>query len=306
MAKIEFTEIFEQPITFPDPDIQDRLNALVGLDNYKERLAKVLAVLIHPASLENWGKKHHKEAKRWLDLMQRRPPLVVLEGDVGCGKTELATTIGDLVAREQKVEITLLPISLKTRGHGMVGQMTQLLSAAFDHTADVAKKLKSDKKNRGAVIMLIDEADSLATTRSGQQMHQEDKVGVNVLLRGIDRLANEKLPAAVIMCTNRLGALDPAVKRRSAELLRFKRPEETQRRTLLEPILSELGIKKNTIDQIVKQTGATEERKYGCTYSDLSQRYIPGLILQAFPDQAVTDKLALSYARELVPTPPFE
>jgi hypothetical protein len=33
----------------------------------------------------------------------------------------------------------------------------------------------------------------------------------------VDRIANAALPAAVIMCTNRLDALDPAVKRRAAD-----------------------------------------------------------------------------------------
>lgn len=65
--------------------------------------------------------------------MLRRPPLVVLAGDVGSGKTELAETIGDAVARTEKIDLTLLPLSLSTRGQGRVGEMTQLLSAAFDH-----------------------------------------------------------------------------------------------------------------------------------------------------------------------------
>ena len=39
-------------------------------------------------------------------------------------------------------------------------------------------------------------------------MHHEDKAGVNAFIRGIDRIANAKLPAAVLMCTNRISALD--------------------------------------------------------------------------------------------------
>ena len=66
--------------------------------------------------------------------MLRRPPLVILAGDVGSGKTELAETIGDAVARQEKIDITLFPLSLSTRGQGRVGEMTQLLSAAFDYT----------------------------------------------------------------------------------------------------------------------------------------------------------------------------
>jgi ATPase family associated with various cellular activities (AAA) len=97
---------------------------------------------------------------------RRRPPLVVLAGDVGSGKTELAETIGDAVARREKIDITLLPLSLSTRGQGRVGEMTQLLSAAFDYTIAEATKFKSGSgKTRGGVILLVDEADALARKR---------------------------------------------------------------------------------------------------------------------------------------------
>jgi len=39
-------------------------------------------------------------------------------------------------------------------------------------------------------------------------MHHEDKAGVNAFIRGVDNLGNGKLPAAVIMCTNRVSTLD--------------------------------------------------------------------------------------------------
>lgn len=70
-------------------------------------------------------------------------------------------------------------------------------------------------------MLLIDEADALAQSRENAQMHHEDRAGVNAFIRGIDRIANQKLPAAVLMCTNRLKALDPAVQRRAAEVLTF-------------------------------------------------------------------------------------
>ena len=46
------------------------------------------------------------------------------------------------MARREGVSITLFPMSLSTRGQGRVGEMTQLLSAAFDHTVEEARKLK--------------------------------------------------------------------------------------------------------------------------------------------------------------------
>lgn len=155
------------------------------------------------------------------------------------------------------VSLIYFPMSLSTRGQGRVGEMTQLLSTAFDYTAGEATKLKSvTGKARGAVILLVDEADALAQSREAAQMHHEDRAGVNAFIRGIDRIGNGRLPAAVIMCTNRLGALDPAVKRRAADILVFGRPDETQRLAVLAEPLKQLGLAKPQIDAIVALTGA--------------------------------------------------
>src|SRR3954454_7951164 len=164
-AKPTLDELFERRITYPDFEPQARLAQLVGLDEQKSRLAKILGLLVNPSGLDDWAKRHHPGAQALLDTVLRRPPLVVLAGDVGSGKTELAETIGDAVARQEKIDITLLPLSLSTRGQGRVGEMTQLLSSAFDYTATEAKKLRSDTKARGAIILLVDEADALAQSR---------------------------------------------------------------------------------------------------------------------------------------------
>lgn len=137
--------LFERPTTLPDPDAQGRLARLVGMDDKIKRLANVLGVLINPAGLQQWQDKHHADAGNLLEAVLRRPPLVVLSGDVGSGKTELAETIGDKVARQENIDITLLPLSLASRGQGRVGEMTQLVSAAFEHAFNEASKFKSTK-----------------------------------------------------------------------------------------------------------------------------------------------------------------
>lgn len=242
-----------------------------------------------------------------LNSILRRPPLVVLAGDVGSGKTELAETIGDAVARQEKINITLYPLSLSARGQGRVGEMTQLLSVAFDHAVADATKLKSSSgKARGAVILLVDEADALAQSREAAQMHHEDRAGVNAFIRGVDRLGNSRLPAAVIMCTNRLGALDPAVKRRAADILTFNRPNDAQRRAVLDGTFKGLGFSGSQIDELVAITGPTKSQEYGFTFSDLTQRLLPAIVLDAYPFQPVTPARALEIARDMNPTPPFE
>ena len=295
-------QLFDPRIEYPDSEMQSRLAKLVGLDDHKERLTKILSLLVNPAGLEAWAAAYHPGAAVLLDTVLRRPPLVVLAGDVGSGKTELAETIGDAVARQDKIEITLLPLSLSTRGQGRVGEMTQLLSCAFDHAVTEAqKRTAKGSKALGAVIMLVDEADALAQSRESAQMHHEDRAGVNAFIRGIDRLASAKLPAAVLMCTNRLDALDPAVRRRAAEVLTFARPDAEQRRHVLEMRLAPLGISHAHIEGLVAATG----HDVGFTYSDLTQRLIPAIVLDAYPNRPVEGDRAIAIARDIQPTPAF-
>lgn len=305
--KPSFSDLFEQTISFPDPDMRERFNLLVGLDNTKDKLRKILSVLVNPDGIKDWAKTHHGGAKKITNYVLRRPPLIILAGDVGSGKSELAYTIGDVVARQEKIDVELFPLSLATRGQGRVGQMTQLISASFDYTLERAKKLKSDSgKSNGAVILLVDEADALAQSRENDQMHHEDKAGVNAFIRGIDALGNGKFPAAVIMCTNRPNSLDPAIQRRAAEIIYFGRPSEESRSSVLTEPLQELGFESTDISEIVKLTGPTEQREYGFTFSDLVQRLIPALVLDAYPDKAIQPERAISITKTINPTPPFK
>jgi AAA+ superfamily predicted ATPase len=185
--------------------------------------------------------------------------------------------------------------------------MTQLLSAAFDHTVAEATKLKgASDKARGGIILLVDEADALAQLRESAQMHHEDRAGVNAFIRGINRIGNGALPAAVTMCTNRLGALDPTVRRRAADILIFQRPDDAQRRALLSGPLTELGFSATQIEQVVIATGPRDQTGYGFTFSDLTQRLLPGIVLDAYPAKSVAVVRAIQIAKSLAPTPPFQ
>ena len=302
----DIDELFESRIVLPDVEARERLRRLVGLDEHKMRLAKMLGLLINPSGLETWVSNNHPGAKELLDTVLRRPPLIVLAGDVGSGKSELAETIGDEVARRENVSIILFPISLSTRGRGRVGEMTQLLSAAFEHVQEEAQKRKDNKgTSRGAVLLLVDEADAIAQSREASQMHHEDRAGVNAFIRGVDRLANSKLPAAVIMCTNRPGALDPAVQRRAADILSFTRPDREQRVAVLTPHLCQLGFSETQIAAVVNATGARQDGGYGFTFSDLTQRLLPAIVLDAYPNGPVDADRALEITQAMTPTAPF-
>lgn len=307
MASISLNEIFEHILNYPDIDAQERFNRLMGLDDKKNSLSKLLGAMINPIGVKNWVNKYYPNATNVLETILRRPPLIVLSGDVGSGKTELAETIGDLVARQEKIEITLLPLSLSTRGQGRVGEMTQLISAAFDYTIEEAKKLKSSSdKNRGGIILLIDEADALAQSRESNQMHHEDKAGVNAFIRGIDRIASSKVPVVVIMCTNRLDAIDPAIRRRSADIIKFERPNEEQRKYVLELNLKPLGFSDQQIDELVEATGPKNKDSIGYSFSDITQRLLPAIIFESYPSRSINTIDAINIAKRIIPTPQFK
>ena len=295
-------ELFERRVGYPDPDAQRRYAALVGMDEAKSVLVKSLSVCIDRSGIVEWGKKHHGGAKTLLENVIGRPPLVVLAGDVGTGKTALAESVGDAVARVQGINITLFPMSLSARGMGRVGEMTQLISSAFDVALQEAEKKANPKgKSSGGVILLVDEADALAQSRELAQMHHEDRAGVNAFIRGVDRVAKSQAPMGVIMCTNRLSAIDPAIRRRSANVLEFVRPNKAQRESAMAP-LTEAGFTQEQIAKLAEIAG----KECGFTYSDIVQRLIPTIVLDAYPDSSVEFDRAVCIASDMKPTPPFQ
>lgn len=307
MPQTDLDVLFNRRLEFPSIDAAKRLHRLVGLDEVKSRLAKTLGVLVNHHGPQNWAKKHHPDASILLDYLGRRPPLVIFAGDVGTGKTELAEVIGDAVARQEDIPTTLFPLSLSTRGSGRVGEMTQLLTEAFEVVVQQASRLKgkASSKAGGAIIMLIDEGDALTQSREATQMHHEDRAGVNAFIRGVDRLAEQHLPVVVILCTNRLSSIDPAVQRRAADVFRFVRPNDAQRRAVLEAPLTEAGFSAAEINKLVNLTGASDSSPVGFTFSDLTQRLLPTLVLDAYPDKPITFRRAVELVGTILATPQF-
>jgi hypothetical protein len=206
--------LFETVATFPDPAFQRRYEALVGLDSIKERLEKEAEALLRPDLLDKWSTEKHGVRLSALDLFLNRPPLFIFAGDVGTGKTELASTFGDRLARTTKLPVELFCLSLRARGSGAVGEMTRLISDAFCYIrSHAAKKISGDRKT-GSTILLIDEADALAQSRELAQMHHEDRAGVNALIRGIDDIAVDRL-ACLTTAFRRLIRLCGAGRRQS-------------------------------------------------------------------------------------------
>jgi SpoVK/Ycf46/Vps4 family AAA+-type ATPase len=302
----EPSDLFDRVEKFPDPSAGDRYDRLVGLDGVKARLLKEARLLLDPKLLSDWSRKHHGGAVLpAVEGFGERIPLFVFAGDVGTGKTALAETFGDELARVCRISITLMPLSLNARGSGRVGEMTSLIASAFRAVEERVSGQRGAERPTSAVILLIDEADALAQSREASQMHHEDRAGVNALIRGISHVSAQGMPVITVMCTNRSSAIDPAIKRRAAQIFHFERPNEAQRADVLRRAFEGAGLSQSDLADLVARTGPGEGRPYGYTYSDLTTRLIPGIVIDAFPDRPLDYRRIVEMVEEHPPTAPF-
>lgn len=305
---ISNSELFGNILEYPDSAAEKRFASLVGIDAAKKRLVNEASVLINPLVLDEWSAKHHGATLNAVRAVEERTPLIVLAGDVGTGKTELAESVGDPIARTLNLSaLTLYPLSLNARGRGLVGEMTTLITQAFEYVqSSLGNARDKDGRIVSAAILLIDEADAIAQSRELAQMHHEDRAGVNSLIRAIDSLRRDKIPVLTVMCTNRSDALDPAIARRAAHVFNFTRPSREQRIHVLQSTLVGSGIAQNVIEEAADTLGENEHRAWGATYSDLRQRFVPDLVLDAYgSDAPLSGANVISAAAKFVPTRPF-
>ena len=230
-------DLFHPVIELPEPVREARYRRLVGLDEHKDRLRREAHVLAHPAALAAWAAEHHRPDVAALDLMADRAPLFVFAGDVGAGKTALAESFGCDLADTLNLPVFLYRLKLTARGSGLVGEMTTLIGDAFARLLSLGQRARGHNGPSTIYVLVIDEADALAQSRAAHQMHHEDRAGVDALLAGVDSLAGEQVPVLVVLCTNRPDAIDPAVLRRAGATFSFDRPDEAQRRAVLETAL---------------------------------------------------------------------
>lgn len=273
--------VFESKVILPDPDITARANALLGFESLYVRVSKQLQLLINRDQVEVWSKRHHGKRLALVDVLRDQYPFAIFYGDVGTGKSAMAEAIGNRIAKDSRTEDSVLfKLSNRVRGTGSVGEMGTLISEAF---AEIKKSIGKDRR----AILIIDEGDSLAATRSQEQSHHEDKVAVNTLIQAIDELRASRGRIFTILCTNRMSVLDPAIQRRAAVVEHFRRPDETQRKELFEMDLSDLGITPPQIAALVAATAASGGTP-SWTYSDIRTRLYPAAVALAFPESALT------------------
>jgi SpoVK/Ycf46/Vps4 family AAA+-type ATPase len=255
------TELRVLETVHPTRDGMKDFEALFGIDDLKEALTDELALILDRKRLEAWCQRHHAGGLGLLDAARSTLPLILLSGDVGCGKTALASCVATPVGRAIDQRIVCLETPSDIRGGGHVGELSARITEAFTQA-----KTRAAAIGRG--ILIIDEADDLATGRSQMQAHHEDRAGVNVLIKQINQLSANPAPIALIMITNRADALDPAVLRRAALRLSFRRPDEKARFAVFQRILRGTSATDAQIRELAKRT--TGDTPY--TYSDLTDR----------------------------------
>lgn len=275
------SSVFDSVIDLPQQELTERENVLLGFEQRYKSVHNHLSLLLGQGQLLEWSNKHHKRVLPICRLVADQYPLVIFHGDVGTGKTATAECIANRIVRESRTEDSaLFKLSNRVRGSGKVGEMGTLLTQALAEVTAAAGK------NRRA-ILIIDEGDSIAASRSQNQSHHEDKVAVNTLIQGVDDLRKFGGRVVVILCTNRLSVLDAALLRRAAIVEEFTRPEASEREALFRMDLDGMGLSDIQYRQLVAATGERDNLP-AWTYSDIRTRLYPTALAKAFPERALS------------------
>jgi SpoVK/Ycf46/Vps4 family AAA+-type ATPase len=239
-------------LTYPAEDWRQRYDSLVGLKEVKNLVQDKLLSLFSEEYVQKWSRRYGYEAQMGV-LQKLRYPVFIFEGPQGVGKTELAYSMGDPLARALSSPVVLYSIGLSLRGGGLVGELSQNIAKIFDFA-----KLRHQERD-APVLVHIDEGDAIGQSREDGQQHHEDKGGVSNLLQQIDALRHTS-GVALILTTNRHHALDTALQgRTNAHRVRFPLPDYGMRFYLLMRLLGD-AIGARDLQTLARATGGFSPR----------------------------------------------
>ena len=288
---------FDTQRKLPSGELKDIAETLVGFEGHYEALKNHLTVVLMPDHVDEWSRKYHNRIIPLCRVIRQRYPLFLFSGDVGTGKTVTAECAADRLTREMGREGFLLKLSTRVRGKGLHGEMSQLIQDAFEN-------LKTQAGKKRLSFLLIDEADSIASLRSTEQMHQEEKAAVNTLIQKIDEIRQVGGRAVVFLCTNRAKVIDQAVVRRAALHIEFSRPNREECLKLLAHDLQgiELTSKElNKLASLISKGG--QHGEIGYSFSDFRLRFLPEALARSFPNQALTFDILRKTVVDVKPSP---
>ena len=281
----------------PSSKLESIARTLIGFEENYQALKKHLTMMLLPDHVNKWSTKHYKKIIPLCDIIQHRYPLFLFSGDVGTGKTVTAECVANRLVQDMKKEGFLLKLSTRVRGKGLHGEMSQLVQDAFE-------KLTTQAGKKRLAFLLIDEADSIASLRSTEQMHQEEKASVNTLIQKIDDVRQTGGRAVVFLCTNRANVIDQAIIRRASLHIEFSRPNKKQCLELLKHDLQGIGLTSEDLDELANLTSAGGH--YGdnsYTFSDFRLRFFPLALARSFPDKALTFGILKRTVLDIKPSP---
>jgi SpoVK/Ycf46/Vps4 family AAA+-type ATPase len=148
-----------------------------------------------------------EEIRRADELLRHGLPVkrrLIFCGPPGCGKSVCA----EVIAREIG-----LPL--------VIARLDGLVSSFLGETATNLRKLFDLMRSR-PVVLLLDEFDAIARSRSDHTEHGEVRRIVNALLLMIDRFPSQ---GVLIATTNLEGTIDPAMWRRFDDVAVFEKPD---------------------------------------------------------------------------------
>jgi AAA+ superfamily predicted ATPase len=278
----------------PNENAEAVFESLIGIDKQKNELTATLSFLFDKDRIVNWQKIHHGEGLPFLERIVSEMPLVILSGEVGCGKSALANTVGTPVAKRLDSRLTCFETPSDVRGGGRVGELSARVTSSFQQA-----KTKLRPKECG--LLIIDEADDLATSRSQHQAHHEDRAGLNVLVKQIDSISKEKVNLVVLLITNRLAVLDPAIIRRASLSLVFKRPNDEARRKVFEYLFKGTSLENKERDKLVE---VSRRDTVQFSYSDLINRVAKQAVFKAVLSNApFSPAIYLEVLKGAIPSP---
>ena len=274
-------DTFDTQRELPSRELENIAETLVGFERHYEALKNHLMVVLMPNRVDEWSKNYHNQIIPLCKVIKQRYPLFLFSGDVGTGKTVTAECAANRLTKDMGKEGYLLKLSTRVRGQGLHGEMSQLIQDAFENlTTQAGKKRLS--------FLLIDEADSIASLRSTEQMHQEEKAAVNTLIQKIDEIRQVGGRAVVFLCTNRANVIDQAIVRRAALHIEFSRPNKEECLELLTHDLEGIGLTPEELSELASLTSAGGHYgDNGYTFSDFRLRFLPEALARAFPDRAL-------------------
>jgi hypothetical protein len=204
---------------------------LVGLEGTQNEVIWYLCCYFD-RQIEAWAEKTGQSIPVFLqETFHASVPLFIFNGDPGTGKSVLSRVIADTYCRHLCIPGSVLTVGTETRGNGLVGSFSKEVRRAFDELAS----LPTD----GLRVLIIEEADAIVMRRSEVAGHQEDRAATSTILQCLDSLPDGNR-FLIILTTNRIDAIDPALQRRCTQIYTFPRPNPEARKALLTTWLSDL------------------------------------------------------------------